>query len=182
MPVRLVISISHPLLLVSCNDRCGVAYATTLTQALLQVLASYSMQRFFQPPPLNSHSHALNSHSHLMADLTPIPVRSHGTHGILVFPIPVHTSSISTLQEDVTPDTSGSSIPPYTCTATFDFEDNNAEPTELALNVVTWPCTSDEIVLWCTYLLNCWWRSTVVERRSLTGELSLSCARPAADG
>jgi len=28
----------------------------------------------------------------------------------------------------------------------------------------------------------CWWRSTVVERRSLTGELSLSRARPAADG
>jgi len=27
-----------------------------------------------------------------------------------------------------------------------------------------------------------WWHSTVVERRSLTGELSLSCARPAADG
>jgi len=27
-----------------------------------------------------------------------------------------------------------------------------------------------------------WWRSTVVERRSLTGELSVSCARPAADG
>ena len=27
-----------------------------------------------------------------------------------------------------------------------------------------------------------WWRSTVVERRSLAGELSLSCARPAADG
>ena len=27
-----------------------------------------------------------------------------------------------------------------------------------------------------------WWRSTVVERRSLTGELPLSCARPAADG
>ena len=27
-----------------------------------------------------------------------------------------------------------------------------------------------------------WWRSTVVERRSLTGELSLSFARPAADG
>ena len=27
-----------------------------------------------------------------------------------------------------------------------------------------------------------WWRCTVVERRSLTGELSLSCARPAADG
>jgi len=47
MPVRLVISICHPLLLVSCNDRRGVDYATTLTQALLQVLASYSMQRFF---------------------------------------------------------------------------------------------------------------------------------------
>ena len=27
-----------------------------------------------------------------------------------------------------------------------------------------------------------WWRGTVVERWSLTGELSLSCARPAADG
>jgi len=26
------------------------------------------------------------------------------------------------------------------------------------------------------------WRDTVVERRSLAGELSLSCARPAADG
>ena len=50
MPLRLVISICHPLLLVSCNDRRGVAYATTLTQALLQVLASYSMQRFFPIP------------------------------------------------------------------------------------------------------------------------------------
>ena len=27
-----------------------------------------------------------------------------------------------------------------------------------------------------------WWRGRVVERRSLAGELSLSCARPAADG
>ena len=58
MLVRLVISICHPLLLVSCNDRRGVDYATTLTQALLQVLASYSMQRFFP----NSHV------------LTPIPM------------------------------------------------------------------------------------------------------------
>jgi len=32
----------------------------------------------------------------------------------------------------------------------------------------------------CTY--SGWWRGTVVERRSLDGELSLSCARPAADG
>jgi len=31
-------------------------------------------------------------------------------------------------------------------------------------------------------LILSWWRGTVVERRSLTGELSLSCARPAADG
>jgi len=30
--------------------------------------------------------------------------------------------------------------------------------------------------------LSGWWRGTVVERRSLAGELSLSCARPAADG
>ena len=37
----------------------------------------------------------------------------------------------------------------------------------------------------CTFSarsFQCWWRSTVVEHRSLTGELSLSCARPAADG
>ena len=27
-----------------------------------------------------------------------------------------------------------------------------------------------------------WWRGSVGERRSLAGELSLSCARPAADG
>ena len=27
-----------------------------------------------------------------------------------------------------------------------------------------------------------WWRGSVVERRSLAGELSLSCDRPAADG
>jgi len=32
------------------------------------------------------------------------------------------------------------------------------------------------------YQTACWWRGTVVERRSLAGELSLSCARPAADG
>ena len=32
------------------------------------------------------------------------------------------------------------------------------------------------------YHMSCWLHGTVVERRSLTGELSLSCARPAADG
>ena len=32
------------------------------------------------------------------------------------------------------------------------------------------------------YSVASWWRGTVVERRSLAGELSLSCARPAADG
>jgi len=65
MPVRLVLSICHPLersfyilvellttprLNVSCYDRRGVDYATTLTLALLQVLASYSMQRCFPIP------------------------------------------------------------------------------------------------------------------------------------
>ena len=33
----------------------------------------------------------------------------------------------------------------------------------------------------CAVMLS-WWRGTVVECRSLTGELSLSCAQPAADG
>jgi len=65
MPVRLVLSICRPLeksfyilvelltiprLNASCNDRRRVDYATTLTQALLQVLASYSMQRCFPIP------------------------------------------------------------------------------------------------------------------------------------
>ena len=71
MPVRLVISICHPLLLVSCNDRRNVDYATTLTQALLQVLASYSTQRFF------ANSHVLTPiPMHLIP--VPIPFPSHG--------------------------------------------------------------------------------------------------------
>jgi len=59
------------LVLVSCNDRRGVDYATTLTQALSQVLASYSMQRFF------SNSHVLTPiPMHLIP--IPIPFPSHG--------------------------------------------------------------------------------------------------------
>ena len=36
--------------------------------------------------------------------------------------------------------------------------------------------------VYCPVHFMSWWRGTVVERRSLAGELSLSCARPAADG
>jgi len=57
----------QPPLLVSCNDRTGVDYATTLTQALLQVLASYSMQCFLPLPRLNSYFHAAS-----------VPFPSHG--------------------------------------------------------------------------------------------------------
>jgi len=39
--------------------------------------------------------------------------------------------------------------------------------------------------VYCAYKVSVsvfyWWRGTVVERRSMTGELSLSCARPAAN-
>jgi len=42
-------------------------------------------------------------------------------------------------------------------------------------------CAKFEVDI-CEYPLPGWWRGTVVERRSLAGELSLSCARPAADG
>ena len=54
----------------------GVDYTKTLTQALLQVLASYRMQCFPTPtvPRVNSHTHALHSHPHPMADLIPIPM------------------------------------------------------------------------------------------------------------
>jgi len=63
--VWLVISICHPLLSVTCNDRRCVDYATTLTQALLQVLASYSVQRLF------SNSHVLTP---IPVHLIPIPI------------------------------------------------------------------------------------------------------------
>ena len=69
--VTMVISICHPLLSVSCNDRRGEDYATTLTQALMQVLAGYSLQRFFQLPRLNSHIPM-----HLIPIFIPFP--SHG--------------------------------------------------------------------------------------------------------
>jgi len=92
MPVRLVISICHPLLLVSCNDRRGVDYATTLTQALLQVLVTVCS--------VFSNSHVLTP---VLMHLIPIPIpwliflpfplESHGTNGIPVFPIPMHTST-----------------------------------------------------------------------------------------
>jgi len=36
--------------------------------------------------------------------------------------------------------------------------------------------------IWLAYTLDSWRRGSVVERQSLAGELSLSCARPAADG
>ena len=38
------------------------------------------------------------------------------------------------------------------------------------------------LIVEAKFIVLSWWRSTVVERRSLTGELSLSCARPADDG
>jgi len=52
---------------------------------------------WWQLPRLNSHSHALNSHSHPVPIpwliLLPFPWESRGTHGIPVFPIPMHTST-----------------------------------------------------------------------------------------
>jgi len=46
------------------------------------------------------------------------------------------------------------------------------------------PATQTNLAPYCRRFgkSSSWWRSTAVERRSLTGELSLSCARPAADG
>jgi len=45
---------------------------------------------------------------------------------------------------------------------------------DLAIAFLVFLCYSSRFVSW--------WRGTVVERRSLTGVLSLSCTRPAADG
>ena len=50
-----------------------------------------------------------------------------------------------------------------------------------SLTVCLW--TIINILYYAEWQHKCvWLRGTVVERRSLTGELSLSCARPAADG
>jgi len=43
-------------------------------------------------------------------------------------------------------------------------------------------CMTYDSLLYNRLHVASWWRGTVVERRSLAGELSLSCARPAADG
>ena len=50
----------------------------------------------------------------------------------------------------------------------------------LASHTLIFNDKSTGTVHWC--LVRGWLRGTVVERRSLAGELSLSCARPAADG
>ena len=72
------------------------------------------------------------------------------------------------LPGDVDPAFTGSQVSPLTC--------------------IGWKGDSD-LILFHIYAssflprpLIGWWRGTVVERRSLAGELSLSCARPAADG
>jgi len=62
----------------------GIDYATTLIQAMLQVLASYSMQCFFSLPRLNSHSHPIPI-TWLILFLFPWE-----SHGIPVLPIPMH--------------------------------------------------------------------------------------------
>jgi len=63
--------------------------------------------------------------------------------------------------------------------------EHNTEATALA-NQVTYNAfvTAAGFSSFWSYSSTCisWWRGTVVERRSLAGELSLSCARPAADG
>ena len=69
----------------------GVDYATTLTQALLQVLASYSMQCF-------SHSLVLISIPLHFIPISwlisfPFPLESHWTHQIPVFAIPMQIST-----------------------------------------------------------------------------------------
>jgi len=51
------------------------------------------------------------------------------------------------------PDTSGTEISGYFCTATFDFTDNDDTDAELAVNSVSWKCDSDLILLSCTYML-----------------------------
>ena len=59
------------------------------------------------------------------------------------------------LEIDVTPDTSGTEIPSFTCTSTFTFTDpgGTEATTTLATNDLQYACSSARILLWCTYLL-----------------------------
>ena len=53
----------------------------------------------------------------------------------------------------VTPDTSGTEIPSFTCTSTFIFTDPGSDPAiSLATNQLQYTCTSDRVLLQCTYL------------------------------
>ena len=55
-------------------------------------------------------------------------------------------------------------------------------PKQLSAAALQGTCTVAVGTVCHLYSVARWWRGTVVERRSLAGELSLSCARPAADG
>jgi len=63
----------------------------------------------------------------------------------------------------------------YTCARRRLSVDWNISQVQIGGHGVPWS-TNSRTDMWC------WWRGTVVERRSSAGELSLSCARPAADG
>ena len=58
---------------------------------------------------------------------------------------------------------------------------NNVQPINFKLATVITTLRHVSVTQWANALSG-WLRGTVVERRSLAGELSLSCARPAADG
>ena len=55
----------------------------------------------------------------------------------------------------------------------------------LHVEIITYTCSlaahTTQSIAWPLQLFAGWLRGTVVERRSLAGELTLSCARPAAD-
>ena len=69
--------------------------------------------------------------------------------------------------------------------------DTSVQPLSVRLSVCLSVCLSQLVnaapgrhgtVIVIIIIYSSLWRGTVVERRSLAGELSLSCARPAADG
>jgi len=60
------------------------------------------------------------------------------------------------LEITLTPDTSGTEIPSFTCTSTFTFTDPGTDPDiDLATNQLQYACTTDQVLLYCTYLLVC---------------------------
>ena len=65
---------------------------------------------------------------------------------------PIGVNKGEKLQVDVEQVPSGTEIPSYTCTASFDFTDTDSVNFDYAVNDLTWECVSQPVLTWCKYI------------------------------